>query len=197
MPKMGVQARRKRRQELIDAGWRCVARTGYHNMTVDDVCVEARLSKGAFYTHFDQKQDLLLALLDEDAAGLEQIITDLSGEQSSGVERIRSYLRAVLERGEDRATVQMRADLWADVRDDPALLERFAAGVRQRRHLLAQWINEAIASGELVDIPSNAFASILLSLADGLMLHYSIDPGGFRWSNIRVAVGVLLDGIQR
>lgn len=195
MPKIAVEAREERRQELVDAAWRCVARTGYHNLTIDDVCVEAGLSKGAFYTYFKQKLDLLVALLDEDAASLEDLISDVGDSHGSGAERIRRYLRAVLERGEDRAVVQMRADLWAEVRDDAAVQDRFAETVRQRRAMVAGWIDDAIASGELVDIPSNAFASILLALADGLMLHNSIDPGGFRWANIRTALGVVLDGL--
>ena len=195
MPKIGLEAKSQRRQELIDAAWRCVARVGYHNLTVDDVCLEANLSKGAFYTYFNQKLDLLVALLDEDAAALEDLIADLGEAHGSGVERIRRYLRAVLERGEDKAVVQMRADLWAEVRDDAEVHQRFAETVRQRRAMLAGWIDEAVASGELVEIPANAFASILLALADGLMLHYSIDPGGFRWSNIQTALGRLLDGI--
>jgi AcrR family transcriptional regulator len=195
MPKIAVEAREERRQELVDAAWRCVARTGYHNLTIDDVCVEAGLSKGAFYTYFKQKLDLLVALLDEDAASLEDLISDVGDSHGSGAERIRRYLRAVLERSEDRAVVQMRADLWAEVRDDAAVQARFAETVRQRRAMVVGWIDDAIASGELVDIPSNAFASILLALADGLMLHNSIDPGGFRWANIRTALGVVLDGL--
>lgn len=195
MPKIGLEARESRRQELIDAAWRCVDRVGYHNLTIDEVCIEANLSKGAFYTYFKQKLDLLVALLDEDAASLEGLITDLGSAHTSGIERIRRYLRAVLERGEDNAVVQMRADLWAEVRDDPEVQRRFTETVRQRRALLAGWVEEAVRSGEMVDIPANAFASILLALADGLMLHNSIDPSGFRWTNIRTAIRLLLDGI--
>ena len=57
------------------------------------------------------------------------------------------------------------------------------------------WIEEAIASGELVEIPANALASILLALTDGLMLHGALDPGAFRWRNIRRAIDVMLAGI--
>jgi AcrR family transcriptional regulator len=195
MPKIGVEARELRRQQLVEAAWRCVARVGYHNLTVDDVCAEANVSKGAFYTYFDQKQDLLLALLDEDAGALEALMTDLSAANTSGAERIRRYLRAVLERGEDRAVVQLRADLWAEVRDDPHVEQRFADAVRRRRALLAGWIAEAVGAGEMVEMPATGFASVLLALADGLMLHNSIDPDGFRWSTIRTGVRVLLDGI--
>ena len=152
---MGAQARRARRQEIVDVGWRVVARRGYRNLTIDDVCAEAELSKGAFYTHFGQKQDLLIALLDDDAAGMEAIIEDVGESHASGVDRIRRYLRAAVERGEDPARVQMRADLWAELRADPMVGERFATTVRHRRALLAGWIREAVDSGELVEVPPN------------------------------------------
>jgi hypothetical protein len=52
-------------------------------------------------------------------------------------------------------------------------------------------LDEAEAEGELVDVPPNAFASVLLALGDGLMLHAAIDAAGFRWANI----GKVLDEI--
>ncbi|MGH7876565.1 MAG: TetR/AcrR family transcriptional regulator, partial [Candidatus Dormibacteraceae bacterium] len=67
MPKLAAATRAERRTQLIQAAWRCAARKGYRDMTVDDVCTEAGVSKGAFYGYFHQKQDLLVALLDDDA----------------------------------------------------------------------------------------------------------------------------------
>lgn len=47
-------------------------------------------------------------------------------------------------------------------------------------------VQDAIDAGQLDlgDVPANAFAALLLALADGLMLHNAIDPTGFRWQNI-------------
>jgi hypothetical protein len=59
------------------------------------------------------------------------------------------------------------------------------------------WIDEAIEEGELLEIPSNALAAILLALGDGLMLYAGLDPAGFRWANVRRALDALLDGIAR
>ncbi len=61
--------------------------------------------------------------------------------------------------------------------------------------MLRGWIAAAIAAGELVAIPSNAFAAILLALGDGLTLHAGLDLTGFRWPNIRKALDDLLEGI--
>ena len=195
MPKLEAAVKEQRRQHLIDAAWRCVSRGGYRSLSVDDVCTEAGLSKGAFYTYFDQKQDLLLALLDDDAAGLSDVVAD-AAEQSNGVEQIRRFVAAVVDRGSDSAAVQLRADLWAEIAGDDALRDRFLEAMKQRRAQLAGLITEATAAGELVEVPANALAAVFLALGDGLMLHRALDPSGFRWSNVRRAIDALLEGLR-
>jgi AcrR family transcriptional regulator len=196
VPKLRPEIRIERRQELIDAAWRCAARRGFRDLTVDDVCAEAGVSKGAFYGYFEQKQDLLLALLEDDAAALNRELERITGTSSSGVERVRRFAQAMLARGDDAARVQVRADLWADLLTEDTVRRRLADVTQRRRELVRSWIDEGIASGELVEIPANALASILLALADGLMLHGALDPAAFRWRNIRRAIDVMLAGIE-
>jgi AcrR family transcriptional regulator len=195
MPKIALQAKERRRRTLIDAAWRCVARSSYRTLTVDDVCTEAGLSKGAFYTYFDQKQDLLLALLDDDAAGLSELVADAASEPS-GVEQIRRFVAGLVDRGSDAAAVQLRADLWAEIASEDAVRLRFLEAMQRRRTRLAGLITAAVAAGELVEVPANALAAVFLALGDGLMLHRVLDPTGFRWSNVRRAVDVLLKGLR-
>jgi AcrR family transcriptional regulator len=196
VPKLRPEIRIERQQELIDAAWRCAARRGFRDLTVDDVCAEAGVSKGAFYGYFEQKQDLLLALLEDDAAALNRELERITGTSSSGVERVRRFAQAMLARGDDAARVQVRADLWADLLTEDTVRRRLADVTQRRRELVRSWIDEGIASGELVEIPANALASILLALADGLMLHGALDPAAFRWRNIRRAIDVMLAGIE-
>ncbi|MGH7876677.1 MAG: TetR family transcriptional regulator C-terminal domain-containing protein, partial [Candidatus Dormibacteraceae bacterium] len=120
---------------------------------------------------------------------------NLDHQAIPAIERLRRYTREVLERSEDPARVQLRADLWTAVVTEKLLAERLAATVQQRRGLLRGWIERAVRTGEMQDIPANAFASILLALTDGLMLHGNLHPSAFRWTNIRRALDVLLAGI--
>ena len=196
MPKLRPETRSERRQELIDAAWRCASRRGFRDLTVDDVCAEARVSKGAFYGYFEQKQDLLLALLEDDTAALDRELERITETSGSGVERVRRFAQAMLARGEDAARVQVRADLWADLLTEDVVRQRLAEATHRRRQLVRGWVEEAVASGELVAIPANALASILLALADGLMLHGALDPAAFRWQNVRRAIDVLLAGLE-
>jgi AcrR family transcriptional regulator len=182
----------ERRQALIDAAWRCAATKRFGDLTVDDVCTAAGVSKGAFYGYFDSKQDLLLALLDQDAADLDRLLDELDAADLDPIERLRRVTRAMLELGDQPARVQVRADLWADILTDAEVRTRFSATIQRRRVTLRRWIEEGIAAGEVVDVPTNATASILLALSDGLLLHASLDAAAFRWSNIRRALEVLL-----
>jgi AcrR family transcriptional regulator len=197
MPKIGATLRAERRQNLIEAAWRCARRRGFRELTVDEICSEAGTSKGTFYGYFASKQDMQLALLEEDAGSLDEVMADLMTQSVGNVERIRRFAQAVLRQSEDPGRVQVRADLWADMLHEPEVRDRFAETMRSRRALLRSWIEAAIDGGELARIPANALAAILLSLSDGLMLHAALDPGGFKWANIRAAIDAVLGGLGR
>lgn len=165
-------------------------------MTVEDVCTEASLSKGAFYGYFDSKDELLVGLLDEDSATLDRMLDEIGAAEASGVERLRRFSRAMLRHADDPGRAQVRADLWAAVLGEEALRTHFAKTATQRRIRLRTWIEEGIDRGELREAPANALASMLLAMADGLMLHATVNPSAFRWTNIRRAIDELLDGIS-
>ncbi len=196
MPKLAGEVREERRRRLLDSAWRCATRTRFREVTVDDVCEEAGVSKGAFYGYFSSKQELLLALLEDDARQLDQLLDELAESKLDSGERLRLFTKAILEQARDAGSVQVRADLWTAMLTEPEVRSRFVAAVDRRRQRLRRWIEEGIASQELAAIPGNAFASILLALADGLMLHASAAPSAFKWRNIESALDVLLGGIS-
>lgn len=195
MPRLADATRIERRQQLIDAAWRCVGDRGFQTLSVDDVCAEAGVSKGAFYVYFEQKQDLLLALLDDEAARIDGVMQELQRSQVGGIERLRRFARAMIKLGEDPAGLQIRADMWAEMSSSPEVREHWAGVVRGRRAALRTWIEESEAAGELRPVPANALAAILLALGDGLLLHAGLDPSGFRWVNVGKALDAMFDGI--
>ena len=70
-------------------------------MTVDDVCVEAGLSKGAFYSHFGSKRALLDALVDDDARAVTAAMNRLEARDLDGPERLRQLTQIMLARAAD------------------------------------------------------------------------------------------------
>ena|SRR5579872_3207175 len=197
MPRIGLERKSARRQEIVAAAWRCAARKGFRDTTVDDVCAEANLSKGAFYGYFKQKRELLVAVFEDDARRLDELMDELQKSVPGHRDRLRRYTQAVLARSSDAAQVQVRADMWTAMLTEEQVRAAFTERMQQRRVRLRSWIEQAVSEREIVEIPTNAFASILLSLGDGLLLHGGLDPNAFRWVNISKALDVLLDGISR
>lgn len=196
MPRIAEATRAERRQRIIDAAWRCAARRGYRDTSIDDVCAEAGVSKGAFYGYFATKQALLLALLEEDSGTSDRLMEELDRPGLTSRERLASFTRGMLEHGDDPAHVQVRLDLWSAMTTEAAVRDGFAQAIQRRREVLERWIDEGTRAGELVDIPPRALASLLLALADGLLLHGGLQPTAFRWPRVRMAVEVLLQGIS-
>jgi hypothetical protein len=96
-------------------------------------------------------------------------------------------------RGTDPAEAQVRTELWSQAAVDPVLQVKIAETVRSRRIRLAAFATRGAAAGQMVEVPANAFGAILVALVDGLLLHHSVDPSGFRWENISKVVDIIFD----
>lgn len=195
MPKLLETTREQRRRQLLDAAWRCIAREGFRDLTVDDVCADAGLSKGAFYSHYVSKEALLMGLIADDAASIARVAEDPATLRLSPVQRIRKVTESMLMQGADAARVQLRADVWGAMQTYPAVRAAVTAAVAERQRVFRDWIDEAVRIGEMsIDFPPNALAALLLAISDGLVLHYALDPNAFRWGKISKAVDGMLDG---
>ncbi len=183
-----------RRRRLLDAAWRCLEQSSFSELTVDDVCDAAALSKGSFYGYFSSKRELLYALVEDDAERLERAVAEDS-DGKTAIERLHQFAQAAFAAADDRARAQLAADAWAAAADDAELASRLRSAVDRRRILVRAWIEQGTADGSFRTMPENALASVLLALVDGLVLHHRFDPTGFRWGNVRIAVHVLLDGL--
>lgn len=58
------------RERLLQAGFREVYRTGFQSASVDTILAATNVTKGALYYHFDSKEDLGHAIVDEIIAKL-------------------------------------------------------------------------------------------------------------------------------
>jgi len=164
-------------------------------MTIDDVCAEAGLSKGAFYVHFASKRALMEALIDDDAAAVESLMRDLEQRHHPAAERLRLLTRLMLERAGDPARTQVLTDVWAAALTDRDIQARLSAATDGKRRVIRHWVEEAVASGDVAEVPANAVASILLALDDGLMLHRALDERAFQWANVGRAIEAILAGL--
>src|SRR6516162_6754509 len=60
------------RERLLQAGFREVYRSGFQSASIDTILAATNVTKGALYYHFDSKDDLGYAIIEEIVAKLPQ-----------------------------------------------------------------------------------------------------------------------------
>ena len=126
------------RARLLDAAARVYARRGFDGATLDEVAAEAGFTKGAVYSHFGSKENLLLALSQQqrDAQLTEQMV--LFDRERSGSERpLAGAARWMEILREEPERFRLFVELWVRAQRDERLREQLAAGVEDLRELLA------------------------------------------------------------
>lgn len=73
-----------RREQILDVSVQVFARRGFHSTSMNEVADAAGVTKPVLYQHFESKQDLYLALLDEAGARLRSAITSAVAEARNG-----------------------------------------------------------------------------------------------------------------
>lgn len=74
----------ERRDQILDVAVQVFARNGYHGTSMNEVAEAAGVTKPVLYQHFDSKQDLYLALLDEVGRRLINAIQKATAGATSG-----------------------------------------------------------------------------------------------------------------
>jgi AcrR family transcriptional regulator len=171
--------RRDARDELLAAAAKVFARRGFRDAAVDEIAAEAGFSKGAVYWHFESKEDLLFALLDEriDRPIMEMIelLESAPAEHDMAPEASRLFLR-LLER--ERELLLLDHDYWSLAVRDSRLRARYARRQAALRKALGAALEarvETLGTPGL-DFAPEQMAGAFMALAEGLAREKLIDP---------------------
>lgn len=180
MPKVSEAHSTARRQQIIDAAYRCFARKGFHQATMRDIYEEARLSPGAVYHYFPSKDAIIQASFEFDyerSLALLEAATASDDPLSALTELIGFFFRGLegaAELGAGRVNVQG----WGEALVNPPLRESLQRVMGQYLAALSQLARRAQAVGQLdPSLDPDALGRMLLSLYYGLELQKALDPG--------------------
>ncbi len=68
MPRVSTAFKEDRRAEILEAARRCVARSGFHQASMQDICAEAGMSPGNLYRYFPSKEAIIAGIAERDRA---------------------------------------------------------------------------------------------------------------------------------
>jgi TetR/AcrR family fatty acid metabolism transcriptional regulator len=85
------------RERIMRAALQVFARKGYHRASIDEIVRGSGTSKGAVYHHFQNKETLFLALVDDFAVRLAESVAGAIGRTHGALPKVEAALGAGLE----------------------------------------------------------------------------------------------------
>jgi AcrR family transcriptional regulator len=149
------------------------ARTPYSMVSLDDIIARGGVSKGAMYFHFQSKQALAMAIIDEQSAIVRDGLTERLSRRLTGLETLieASYFLAA----QDIRSNDLRAGL--------NLLEQIGRSDGVHAKVLTKWspaiaalVQRGIADGDIVDgTDPDGVSRLLISIYMGLRQNADLD----------------------
>ncbi|AHH96313.1 TetR/AcrR family transcriptional regulator [Kutzneria viridogrisea] len=171
MPRVSQDHLDARRRQILDGARSCFARHGYEGATVRRLEEATGLSRGAIFHHFRDKESLFLALAEDDAVrmaevvaeqGLVQVMRDLLGGRGEGEEHPADWLGTRLE-------VSRR------LRTDPDFRARWAERSQQLTEATKERLRRQREAGKLRDdVEVEVLADFLELVLEGLVSHLAM-----------------------
>ena len=140
MPKVTQQYRDARRDQILGAARRCFLRDGFHSTSMQDLFAEAGLSAGAVYRYFASKDEVIVAIAEENMREVLVTVHELAtGTAGRSLGQVMAGLMALIQARDAADDLGAMAVLvWAEALRNPSL-----AG--QLRELLTRMNEELTA----------------------------------------------------
>ncbi len=169
-PKRSGKAR-KTRERVLKTSLELMEKKGYQNATVREICAEADISIGTFYSHFPSKNDLFLDIYKTaDDYFSDTVAVQISGDNAKErvVDFFRYYARLNIDTGIDLLRILYNPD------------NSWFSKTRPMQNLLANIISAGFARGELrSEMSEEAIVDFLFIVVRGCCYNWCILGGKY------------------
>jgi len=170
-----------RREQIVRATIRCLAREGYTRLTMKKVAREAGVSQGILHYYFADKRTMLVATLTAVSRDLDRRVAAAQSRTTRDpAARLRALVRACLEVAVARPEFWVVfLEFWGEMVHDRRLRAVNAEVYTRTRQLIARLIAEGTRAGRFRDVDPGRAAAVVLGLVDGVSLQLTFDPRAF------------------
>lgn len=166
------EQRQQTRARLVEAALRIFAEQGYDHATVEEISLAAGHSKGAYYFHFDSKEDIFLELLslwiDDQTRRLRAFESARGPAAVALLETLASLLRYD---DRDPHWRLLLPEIWAQSHRNTKVQEPLRAAYGRWIELLESVFEKADREGLVsLTVRPDVAASLILAAHDGLIL---------------------------
>ena len=185
------------RSKIIESAIKLFSTRGFNAASVDDICKDAGISKGAFYHHFETKQALFLALLD---GWLQTIDTAIEASKDMTVPETFMQMSEAFPYIFETAGegLPMFLEFWLQASRDKKIWEASIAPYRRYHKYFTTLIKKGVDEGSFVEVDPELTSRMIVSTAMGLLLQSLLDPKGAKWEKVaRESTNMLVNSLLK
>jgi AcrR family transcriptional regulator len=192
MPRVSQDHLDARRRQILDGARTCFARYGYEGATVRRLEEATGLSRGAIFHHFRDKESLFLALAEEDALRMAEVVAE------QGLVQVMRDLLSPRpdDDGEHPAEwLGTRLEVSRRLRTDPDFRARWAQRSEQLGTATRQRLLRQRTAGKLRDdVDVEVLSAYLELVLEGLVSHLAM---GLPEDNLEPVLDLVEQSVRR
>ena len=176
--KTRAEKKAETRASLLHAAEDVFGRRGFQAASVDEVAEAAGFTKGAVYAHFESKEDLFLAMLDERFADrIEQIRAVLADEHEPAEQAREAGEDFMAHIDSDPRWASIFFEFWAHAVRNPEVAGKLVVRYGALRSAVAAAIGKRAAEvGLEPPVPLDEIAAMTFAMANGAALEHMLEP---------------------
>jgi len=173
-----LRKRDLRRGQIIAAARKLVAEGGHGALTINALETALGFTRGVITYHFDNKDEIVLAVLDDAIAEIDRATSLSVQAEVHAVDKVQAAMRGMV-RGflsiEEAGRVLL--SFWSRLREDPRAAEMNAALYRRWRAAGSDLLRRGQALGELAPCDAEAMSALMVGIVIGVVTQVWFEPG--------------------
>lgn len=170
------ERKQETRKMLLDSAAQTFAQLGFHGASVDKIAEFAGFTKGAVYTHFKSKEELFLALLEQQMHSHLNTIQQIINEEKSidhFINKMGHYFDLDKQKNQSWSILNMEFLLYA-MRNESVRKKWTDMILESIEHISTVLNNMRARYGQHSDLSAEELAWTILSLENGVAIFYFI-----------------------
>lgn len=171
------QSRDQTRERLLDAAQAIFMKKGFVGASVEDIALAAGYTRGAFYSNFSSKAELLVELLRRDHETMQADLRSIFETETTREDMETRVIAYYSRMAQDNKAFLLWVEAKLLAARDARFRTRFNAFMKEKRDQLAAYIEEFSArTGTPVPLAPDLLVVGLMGLCDGVQFFAMADP---------------------
>lgn len=167
------------RARLLEGALEVFAERGFHGASVEDICDRAGFTRGAFYSNFGSKDELVLALFqattDRLLEQIEALLPDLASQPGSLLDAVLGLLDETAP--DQRQWHLISTEFTLHALRDPGAAEALNKQRAMFRESLTKLVEQIAETGGLqLTVPAEQFVRMVMALHEGARSQSLLEP---------------------